>query len=236
MKIILIDERISQKCEMSLARLGYNVYKLPPDPDLGEAVSSHPDTLMFASKGEIMTTADYCDCAAYIFSDLREICPNVRVSFTSDRRSAKYPLDCSLNALLIGNKLFCKIDSASPALLDLAKEKGFDVIHTNQGYPACCVLAFGNSAITADDGMANTLTNHGINVLKIKQGHIALPPYEYGFIGGASFVDRDKVYFFGNINDHPDGEKICDFIRMAGYLPVSLSDEPLTDLGGAVIP
>jgi hypothetical protein len=81
-------------------------------------------------------------------------------------------------------------------------------------------------------GIANKLRNLGVNVLLIEPGHISLPPYEYGFIGGASGVCGDKVYFLGNIKLHPDGERMEKFIRDAGLIPVNLSDEPLVDLGG----
>ena len=91
MKIIIVDNRISQKCERALEKEGFYLIKLPTDPNLGEAVRSHPDTVMFYCDGEIITTAEYCDVAAYIFSDVREFAPNVRISFTDDRRSDRYP-------------------------------------------------------------------------------------------------------------------------------------------------
>ncbi|MBQ8302336.1 MAG: hypothetical protein IJX97_02160 [Clostridia bacterium] len=235
MKIILVDERISPLCERSLLKLGFYVIKMPPDRDLGPAVASHPDTLAFFCDGELITTADYCDTAAYIFSELRELCSSLKISFTSDKRGGRYPEDCKMNALVIDKRIFCKSDSISDAILDFAKRRGYEVIHTNQGYPACTVLAFGNSAITADRGIAGVLENSGVKVTLIDAGHISLPPHEYGFIGGASFVFGNRVFFFGDITTHPDGEKILRVISESGFTPVSLSDEELSDLGGAIV-
>lgn len=234
MKIIIVDNRISQKCERALEKEGFYLIKLPPDPNLGEAVRSHPDTVMFYREGEIITTAEYCDVAAYIFSDLREFAPNVKISFTDDRRSDRYPQDCVLNALVIGNKLFCKADTVSDGIKNFALSHGYEIVHTKQGYPACSVLAFGGSAITADRGIASTLENNGIKVTLINEGGISLPPYSYGFIGGASGVVGNKVYFFGNIDLHPDAEIIRKAITSEGYIPVSLSDEDLSDFGGII--
>ncbi len=234
MKTIIVDQRISKECERSLLKEGFFIIKLPADRDLGQAVESHPDTVMFYANGEIITTADYCEQAAYIFSDMREYCPNVKISFTADTRGSKYPLDCLMNALLIGRRIFCKTDTVSSAILDLAKRNGYEICHVNQGYPACTVLAFGNSAITADNGMARSLMEYGIKVTLISQGHISLPPHEYGFIGGAGGVSENKVYFFGDINRHPNSEIICKAIRDEGFSPVSLSKEPLSDLGGII--
>ena len=65
MKSILVDERISEKCERSLMKEGFCIIKLPADPDLGVAVASHPDTLIFRIENDLITTADYCDRASY---------------------------------------------------------------------------------------------------------------------------------------------------------------------------
>ena len=235
MKIIMTDERISPECERSLLKEGFYLIKMPPDPYLGEAVASHPDTLAFFDGGEIITTANYCDNASYVFSDVREYRPDVKLTFTAEKRGKIYPEDCSMNALVIGNKIFCRTDCISRAVLDHAKRQGYSIVHTAQGYPACTVLAFGGSAVTADCGMAKILHNEGISVTLIRPGEISLPPYEYGFIGGASFVDSKKVYFFGDISTHPDADIILDAIHREGYEAVSLSSEMLTDLGGAIL-
>ena len=234
MRLLIVDSKISEKCERSLLKEGYALLKLPADKDLGEAVCSHPDTVLFYHKGELITTADYCDCAPYIFSDVREFCPNVKIHFTADKRGAKYPLDCILNALVVGDKIFCKSDSVSSAIIELANRNGYKICHTNQGYPACCALTFGNNAITADRGLADAMTRHGVKVTLISEGGISLPPHKYGFIGGASGVVGRKVYFFGDIMNHPDGQLICNAIKEAGYTPISLSDEPLRDFGGII--
>ena len=126
---------------------------------------------------------------------------------------------------------FLKEDTVSKGIISYANARGMDIIPTKQGYPACTVLAFGNSAITADCGMAKLLSENGVCVTLIENGEILLPPYEYGFIGGASGVYGSEVFFLGDIGTHRDAKKICDAIISEGFSPVSLSDEPLADLG-----
>ncbi len=234
MKTLIVDSRITNKCEIALEKEGFSLLKAPSDPSLGEAVSSHPDTLFFYSDGEIITTADYCDSAAYIFTDIREMAPWVKISFTDDIRGASYPNDCILNALVIGKKIFCRSDTVSRTIIRYAEKNQYEILHTNQGYPACTVLAFGNSAITADRGIGQTLQKHGIKVTYISTGSISLPPHQYGFIGGASGVVGKKVYFFGNLYSHPDADIISKAITDEGYTPISLSDENLRDFGGII--
>ncbi len=234
MKTVIVNERISHSCERALMLEGYRMLKLPRDSRLGEAVCSHPDTVLFYANGEIITTAEYCDDVAFFFSDLREFCPEIKISFTADERSSPYPNDCIMNALVIGDKIFAKADTLSEKIKEFANKHGYTLVHTNQGYPACTVLTFGNSAITADRGMATALEREGVEVTLIREGSILLDGCDYGFIGGASGVVDNKVYFFGDISAHPDGELICDTARRAGFVPILLSDEPLRDLGGMI--
>ena len=235
MKTVIVDERISKKCERALRIRGFEPILLPQDPSLGDAVCSHPDTVLFKLENEIFTTADYCDGAAYVFSDLREYAPHIKINFTADVRGKHYPEDCKMNALIMGKRIFAKTDTLSEAIVRAAKEKGYELIHTMQGYPACTVLPLGeNDAITADRGMASVLSKNGIGVTLIREGHISLPPHEYGFIGGASGVFDGRVYFFGDLGTHPDVLLITEALNKAGFSAVSLSDEPLRDLGGMI--
>ena len=235
MKSVIVDGRISESCERALKIRGLDPILLPMDKDLGEAVASHPDTVLFKLKDEIFTTADYCDTAAYVFSDVREYAPNIKINFTSDVRGPRYPEDCAMNALCLGKRIFARLDSLSPAIKAAATAKGYELINVSQGYPACTTLALDEChAITADKGMAKVLTKHGIEVTLIREGHISLPPHEYGFIGGASGVSCGKVYFFGDLSGHPDAKAIENAVRGCGLEPISLSDEPLRDLGGMI--
>ena len=234
MKTIIVDCRISEKCERALIDEGFSLIKLTPDGYLSDAVASHPDTVLFYSDGEIITTLDYYNQARGLFIELKRLIPPIKINITDDKRAPSYPDECILNALVIGERIFCKSDTVSKAILKLAEHRGYKICHTRQGYPACSVLSFGECAITADEGLASLMRKNGVNVTLISQGHVSLPPYKHGFIGGASGVCGDKIYFFGDISSHPDCDVICNVIRDAGFTPVSLSDEPLADLGGII--
>lgn len=210
---------------------GARIIKLPPSEKLPAPMASHPDMLLFFHGNRIITSAEYCERYSYIFSDIREFSASAEFTFTEDVFGKEYPKDAIFNALCAKNRIFLKSDTASEAVLSYAEKNGLEVIPTKQGYPACTVLTFGNAAITADVGMARALKDSGINVTLIENGDIALPPYEYGFIGGTSGVYKNEIYFLGDIGTHRDGKKICRAIRSEGFTPISLSDEPLVDLG-----
>ena len=227
--ITIVDERISEKMKRRL-QFFTEVITLPKSCDLGDAVCSHPDMLMFTHKNRIITNADYCEAHPWIFSDIREYA-NCEFTVTSEKFEKKYPHDAIFNALVVDNYIFYKEDSVSYAVKEYAMKVGLTPVGVNQGYPACTTLAFAKSAITADPGMAKALSSVGIKVTLIRNGDISLPPYEYGFIGGAAGVYKNTVYFLGDITRHRDFEIIERAIRDEGFDYCSLSDEPLSDLG-----
>ena len=229
--ICLVDERISAKCERALLLRGFRVIKLPPSESLSEAVASHPDMLTFCHGNKIIASADYCERYPWVFTDIRELSNNAEFLFTSDVFMKEYPRDAIFNALLAKEYILLKEDTVSKSVLEYAKQAGLTPVSVKQGYPACTALVFGGGAITSDRGMCDALSRCGLEVTLINNGDILLPPYEYGFIGGASGVLGDKVYFLGDIMKHRDAERICEAIKRQNYTPVSLSDEPLADLG-----
>lgn len=234
-KIAIIDSRATDEIVRRLTLYGFQVITLPPFSKLSPAVASHTDMLIHRIGNEYISYAEYCDEASYVFTDISLALTKAgaKLSFTDDEVKAEYPNDCRLNALRMGNKLFCRTDSASDYLLKAARSTGLEIVHTNQGYPACTVLKLSESdAVTADRGMAKILGQHGIRVTLIDNGGISLPPHEYGFIGGAGSVFDGKLYLLGNLSLHKNAEKIIAAAEMAGLEVVSLSSAPLVDLGG----
>jgi hypothetical protein len=71
----------------------------------------------------------------------------------------------------------------------------------------------------------------GIKSLQISEGHVELIGYSHGFIGGATGYDDQKLFFAGDHHLHPDGERIEEFCRSLNVEPISLCDDPLSDIG-----
>ena len=96
----------------------------------------------------------------------------------------------------------------------------------------CSTLIVGeNDIITADRGIHRVAQSAGINSLLIGVGNVSLEPYEYGFIGGASGTLGNTVYFCGDLKEHPDKQKIVEFISACGKECVFLPFERLSDMG-----
>ena len=227
---ILLGAPAFDKYSDRLERFGFTPVALPPEGRVNATVCTHADTLIFACGGEYAANADY----------VRTLPSFLHKYFitTDETPQGGYPTDAVFNALVVSGKLFAKLNTLSGAVLCIAKKNGLTPVNVRQGYARCSTLALDkvNAAVTADEGMARAMVAHGVDVLRISAGHIALRGCEYGFIGGASFVDETsrRVVFFGDLHAHPDGARIEAFLAHHGYSAVSM-DGVLTDFGGAVI-
>jgi hypothetical protein len=234
-RIAITDIRISEKCASALSSLGFEVLRMPPFSRLGEAVASHPDMLMCPIGDKIITHREYFDSNRNIFNRIADLTKK-RIVTTDEHMCDAYPHDILFNALILNKTLFSLTEHTSKLLLNESAMTGYTSEVVKQGYSKCSVCPVSDSAaITSDTSLADAMIRHGIDVLKIQSGHILLPPYNYGFIGGASGYDSENVYFCGSVDNHPDARLIRDFCSKHKKGAVSLSDEPLLDVGSIFI-
>ena len=228
MKKILVGEGISDKCEKSLTEMGYEVIKLPKFDRLQDGVASHADMLMFLYDGVLYTHEEDDKKNRWVFDSAE-----IKVKTTDESVSKEYPRDILFNAVLTDKKiLFSRKDSTSLYITALAARS----VNVKQGYTACSTCRVdGNNFITTDAGLYKAYSENGINCLLVDKGDILLPGYDCGFIGGCSVVLEDSVCFFGNIEEHRDFDLIKKFIENNGKKIIKLSDEKLTDIGGAFV-
>lgn len=205
---------------------------LPPYARLDTPVASHPDMLALPTPcGKICMFGEYVKSNSSLFSGFSglsdKICPIDTIP------DAEYPNDILLNFLIYGQNIIGRVDMLPHELSRLKLHQ----ITARQGYARCSVCIFGDHAITSDKGLSDILSSLGVNVLTISPSGISLPGYDVGFIGGATIVCGNYVFFFGDPLTHPDGVEMVDFIRSAGFCPVplGLSSMPLCDYGGGFL-
>ena len=236
MKILLLSSEVQMESIEQLSSLGYEIFTLPAHNTLPKAISSHPDSLVFRGRDRIIVDNDYYLENIELFRSIAARRPELRIVTSLDGLGDKYPYDARLNAIVIGNKLFCHLKSISRAITEYAEELGLELVDTKQGYPACSTLKIAeNAVICADRGLSSTYRRQGIFVYEIEPGGILLPPYEYGFIGGACAVLGDRVCFFGELSEHPSHEIIGGALKEHSLLPVSIAHSVLKDIGGGIL-
>ena len=66
----------------------------------------------------------------------------------------------------------------------------------------------------------------------IPSGDISLPGLDYGFIGGTcGLISKNQMAFFGNLENHPYGNHIKNFLLKYDVEPIYLSNGKLIDRG-----
>ena len=227
---VLTSERIPKSCLDSLLSLGFEPIFLPQYSRLQNGVSSHPDMLLFICKDKYFCTKEYREIAGGAFDIIEKL--GYSPILCDEFPSPDYPNDIIFNALNMGDHIFCLEKKLSKEIKSYADKHGISIINVKQGYTKCSVCKVSDKAmITSDRSIAHSAKNVGIDVLSISQGHVNIKGYDYGFIGGASGESEDTVYFCGNVMMHPDGEAIIDFCQKHEKRYVSLSNEPLFDVG-----
>ena len=229
--LAVTDIRLPEKCRASLSARGFSVVSLPPFSALDVRVASHPDMLIFPLGDRLFVHKDYYAEAQTVIDKIIEQ-TSLSLIFTDDVVGAEYPRDISLNLVVSGNYILGRYDSMAKAVAAHAKSMNIQLVNTKQGYAKCSTVALGDSAlITADPTLEHAGRAISLDVLRISEGHVTLDGYDHGFIGGASGIYGNTVFFCGAILSHPDGNGIVKFCRAHGFDVVSLSDEPLFDIG-----
>ena len=229
--IALIDCRASKISHTSLQKCGFDTFLIPPSPLLQAGVASHTDMLIFIGFGRLFCHASYYESNKDLIEYIAQK-GNLNLSLSDEEWSHNYPHDVLFNACLVGNKLICNKKTVSKNILRTAFENNCLIIDVPQGYTKCsiCVVS-DNAIITADRSIAKACQNSSMDVLLISEGHIYLPPYSFGFIGGTSGLCGDTVFFCGSLEKHPDATKIKAFCQKYGKQTFSLSDDTLLDIG-----
>lgn len=212
----------------ALERQGIKCIGVTPHSGLPEPVRTHSDMLLHHLGEKQIIAAE--KNAPYV-AKLKLL--GFEVGVLSQSLHKTYPQDVSLNSARIANTLICGMHTA-PEIIDYCSENGITVSFVNQGYARCSTAIISPCAvITADHSIAEACKISGLEVLLIQPGFIRLPGYPYGFIGGCcGLIDKDILAFTGNIDSHPEGKRIAEFLRNNTVKYICLTDGELIDIGG----
>ena len=227
---VLADQRILPEALFALEREGFEAILLPSASYLQPAVASHTDMLMFLGFDRLFCHRRYYESNTELIDKICKI-SGYEISISDEPTGEKYPSDVLFNAFAVGNKLICNTKTVSSLILDAARLEGYEIINVPQGYTKCSVCIVSDSALITADRSIYEACRDFFDVLLISEGHISLPPYSYGFIGGTAGAYLDKVYFCGSTDTHPDGNRIKEFCKKHKKISISLADSELQDVG-----
>ena len=222
----IIDYRTSKNIIKGLKNNFIEPIKISPCPHVASAISGHPDIQIFIFKKKVFCHPDID------INFLKKIEKHLEIIMCPSVLSKEYPNDIPYNIAFTGHSAFHKTACTDPVIKNFLLSQNINLINVNQGYSKCSTLIIDrNSIITSDINIHQAAVSNDINSLLIQTGHISLPGYDYGFIGGAAGRVNDTVFFTGKITEHPSFQIIKTFISNAGKELNILSKEPIIDIG-----
>lgn len=224
--VFIVDNRYMDAVRAAFGSFGHFVPSVRC-PELPEPEACHPDMAVFAAGGTVI-------CAPSVYAAYCRLLSPFGINLVQGQTAIgrDYPKSVAYNVLCAGGYAFAHWAVTEPQIMKTIERCGMIRQEVAQGYARCSALAFGENLITADPSIAQAAHRCGLSVLKLTPGHILLPGYEYGFIGGASgLLDAHTIGFFGDLSLHPEGERIRRFIRERGFAICEVSGRPLTDVG-----
>jgi len=223
--IAVIDPRMPRSAKARLKEI-CEVVELPPFSVLDGRVASHPDMLIFRFDGKLFVCREYYEEARETIDCIIKK-TDLELIVTSDRLGKNYPEDVKFNAFILNSAIVGNIEHISEEIKSYFKVQK----NVRQGYAKCSSVVLDGAVISADRGIYTAALELGADALLISPDGVKLDGYDCGFIGGASGVCGNNVFFCGDITKHGDFSKISDFCSRHGYEVISLSDEPLYDVG-----
>ena len=227
--LAVIDPRMPTKAKQNLNKICETV-ELPPFSALDERVASHPDMLVFSAHGKLFTCKGYY-AEAKVAIDKIISHAGLELVLTDDVLASEYPYDVKFNLFAFNGGFVGNLPYVSEEIKRYLESKKIPCLSVKQGYTKCSSVVLDNAVISADKGICDAVTSLGGDALKISSGGVLLSGYSEGFLGGASGVYEKTVFFCGDIQKHQDYDRIYEFCSACGYETVSLSDEPLYDVG-----
>ena len=221
-----------------IGSLGIETVSVETEGLVSGPVSRHPDMFIcrlgIGDAADIVVCPDLADYADLSGESSEETGASKAITGETHLK-AGYPDEVRYNAACTGKYFIHNLKHTAPELLDAARSRGISLVDVRQGYAKCSIVIVDEeSIITYDRGISKACRAAGLDVLEVAPGHVLLPGYDTGFIGGTSGRCGDFLVFNGNLSEHPDYGRIRDFVTGKGLRLKYFEEWPLTDIGSLV--
>ncbi len=226
----IVDRKMPDNMIEKLKAFG-DVYKSAKIYTEDESVSTHPDMQIHFISAD--TAVCHPDTAEYY----AEILPSdIKILKGRTKAEGTYPAICAYNIARVDKFVICNTKYAEKSIIDFYNENGYKIIHVNQGYAKCNICPLTSDVfITEDVGIFNTTKEiEGITPILIEHGSVKLKGFDYGFVGGASGLFKNKLLLCGSLKGNSNQNKIKNALKTYGCEYAELSDKALCDFGSII--
>lgn len=230
---VVIDERINKIIQEYFLSLGYEIIKVKKNKNVYNEISSHTDIFCIKIDDTVIFQKDA------ISGNL----DNTYVSIYGDKVGSSYPDCAKYNVCINHNYAIHNFKITNKVILDVLKQKNYNLINVKQGYSRCSILPLGNKClITSDKGIYNELLKYGFDMLFLDPEDLDIKLYKEdnsyssmsGFIGGCSCIMGDTVVFFGDIDRFKCKDKLVNYIKSKGFNIKDFKNMDVIDYGSCI--
>jgi len=225
--LIIIDKKIPEQAKETLKEYG-DLIELETSGITYDAISGHPDIFVHAAGKQLIVAPNTPEKYVQALKDF-----GVEITFGEQPVGEKYPASSAYNVvstpgLLIHN--FRNTDSVITTLMEDA-----DLIHVDQGYTRCNLLALDDDHfITSDEMIKRVLDRFGKDCLYAKPNGIILEGFKNGFLGGCCGIHGKKIFIIGSLKHYAPGDIVREYLESHAYDIVELYNGQLFD-GGSIL-
>jgi hypothetical protein len=232
-KIICIaDYRISEDIKRSFSELNIEIILTRKNEIVAEPINGHPDIIMM--KYDYNTLVISPDEMVYYQNKLKDF--KINIIKGKNKLGQYYPDDILYNGFKLDKYYFHNIKYTDKSILELLAFNDIRLVNVKQGYTKCSTINLQEKGlITSDKNIHRAAVELNLDCLLISQGYVELKGYEYGFIGGATGYLDDRLYITGNIDKHPDGGLILEFLKEKKIELICLSNNNIYDYGTLIM-
>ncbi len=230
--IAIIDGRASHKIKDNLSKYGVRVIETCKCEELYDSISYHPDIVLHPVNHKTVVVAPN------VYDYYKDILPfyGIKIIMGEKELSRNYPENIAYNVARISRYAIHNTKNTDEKLKFYIEKEGIEFINVKQGYSKCSLAVIGEDVcITSDLSIHKELEKYAMDVLLIDEGYIELPGLNYGFIGGATgMLSKYELLLSGTLIDHPNSNKINEFLKKFKIKPIYLSNERILDIGSII--
>ena len=225
--LIIIDKKIPEQAKDKLREYG-ELLELQTTGITYEAISGHPDIFFHQISDELIVAPNLPE---EHFHELERA--GIKFIMGEQAVGPKYPASSAYNAVSTNGYLIHNFRNTDAVITRLGEDA--DLIHVDQGYTRCNLLALKDEHfITSDAMIKRVLDRFGKDCLYVDPEGILLEGYKHGFFGGCCGISDNKAFVIGSLSKYPEGNKVKEYFASLDIEVVELYDGPLFD-GGSIL-
>jgi hypothetical protein len=224
---IIIDKKIPQEAKNKLSSLGILV-ELETAGITYDGISGHPDVFFHQMEDILIYAPNLPEKYIRMLQD-----ENIKSQIGEQDVGAKYPVSSCYNAVSTQGLLIHNFRNTDSTITRKAEDA--DLIHVDQGYTRCNLLALDDDHfITCDKGIERVLHRFDKDCLYVDPEGILLEGFDHGFFGGCCGILGKEVFMIGSLEKFPAGEAVRKYLEGLDFSITELYGGPLFD-GGSII-